>query len=89
MKVERILEVLRAAEVEILISAYGNEFFVAGQAGVDYDKKIGKTLRFQRNTLMAIAKLGFLRVRPGMAGRGEFSLTDKGREFLKQHVGSP
>lgn len=85
MKTERIIEVLRAAEVEKLISAYGNEFFVAGQKGVDYSKQIGKMLRFQRNTLMAIAKLGFLSVRPGMAGRGEFSLTEKGRTFLAQY----
>lgn len=86
MKTERIIEVLRAAEVNVIISAYGNEFFVAGQEGVDYSEKIGKPrLRFQRNTLIAIAKLGFLSVEPGTTGRGEFSLTENGRKFLTQY----
>lgn len=87
MKTERIVTVLKGAAVDILISAYGNEFFVAGQKGVDYRKSINHPAQsFQRNTLMAICKLGFLQVRPGMAGRGEFSITDKGREFLKRYA---
>lgn len=83
MRRERIVEVLRAAGVNDLICGYGNKFFVAGQEGVDYQNS-GAVGVFQRNTLQAVHRLGYLDYSEGLTCRGEFSLNEKGRAFLSQ-----
>jgi hypothetical protein len=56
-----------------LVCAYGNEFFVSGSDG---------RATAERSTLKALERRGLLAYAPGLTRRGEYRLTDAGRDAV-------